>query len=428
MKVLHVPFSYFPSHCGGTEVYVRALIRELELLGWANRVVAPGEVAEQYHEGDVEVHRIAAPGWMDQSILYGAGEPLSAASFAGLLDGQRPDLVHFHAYSPMVSILWLEAARRRGIPCVYTYHTPTLACGRGTLMRWGSTPCDGEMQPLRCAACTLHGLGVSKPMAWALALVSPVTQRLSLRVPFRITSLIQKRSEAVQTWLDGMSRVVALCAWGREVLFRNGVSRDRLRLVRHGLAVKGMSQRPENVPSEKVRVVFFGRLDRTKGLDVLVDALDLAPDLDVELHCHLIVGSDVETTMSGLIQKMNNDPRIHRHPPVAPDDVVRTMSEYDAVAVPSIWLETGPLVVLEAFAAGVPVLGSDLGGIAEWVTDGHDGLLIRAGDAQDWARGLSRLANEKSLRQSLRSNVKPPPTMRDVGLAMNEIYREVLKA
>jgi len=429
VKLLHVPFTWYPAACGGTEVYVRALVRELAQMGCESEIAAPGTENKTEQADDARVHHIAVPAGLTQAMLYGEGEPASAKVFARVLDDAEPDIVHFHAYSPAASVRWLEAARSRGIPCVYTYHTPTLTCGRGTLMRWGTEPCDGTMTPLRCSACTLHGLGLSQPLSWALAGASPVLQTLSARVPFRSWPLMNKRTTAVRRWLDGMSRVVALCEWGKAVMARNHVPPERLRLVRHGLAGGGRqgdweTERRED--GETLEVAFFGRLDRTKGLDVLVEALRLMPGLEIELHCHLIMDEGVKASMNPLLNQMKADPRVKLHPPVTSDEVVRTMSAYDAVVAPSIWLETGPLVVLEAFEAGVPVLGSRLGGIAEWVTHERDGLLIAPGDAAAWARELKRLVDEPALRTRLRTGVRPPPKMREVARQMESIYREIV--
>jgi glycosyltransferase involved in cell wall biosynthesis len=428
VKLLHVPFTWYPAACGGTEVYVRALMRELAEMGWENEIAAPGEMDASEIVDGVPVHRVSMDSEMTQEMLYGAGEPASAVAFSKVLDVTTPDAVHFHAYSPAVSVRWLEAVRARGIPCVYTYHTPTLACGRGTLMRWGSVPCDGVMTPLRCAACTLHGLGVSKPMSWVLAVASPAAQALSARVPFRIWPLMQRRTSAVHQWLGGMTRVVALCQWGREVMLRNGVPVERLNVVRHGLAGGGRRGDPETRrrgEGATLRVAFFGRLDRTKGLQVLVEALRVVSELKLELHCHLISAEGAEAAMNPLLNQMKLDSRVHLHPPVSSDDVVRTMSAYDAVAVPSIWLETGPLVVLEAFEAGVPVLGSRLGGVAEWVTHERDGLLIEPGNAAAWAHELKRLVDEPTRLSQLRSGVSVPPRMREVAHQMDQVYRDL---
>jgi glycosyltransferase involved in cell wall biosynthesis len=349
-----------------------------------------------------------------------------------LLAAQRPQVVHFHAFTPAVSVLWLEAARALGIACVYTYHTPTLACGRGTLLRWGRVPCDGRLTPWRCAACTLHGLGMGKAVACGLAALSPLTAPLFSKVPFRIWPLIRQRSVAVRCWLGGMQRVVALSAWSRAVMERNGVPAAKLRLVRHGLAAGGQTERRGDAEMSgcgdgaRLRLGFFGRVDRAKGLALLAQVLRLRPDLAVELHCHLVGESSAERKLRVLVDEMRADDRVRIHPPAPPERVIDLMAGYDAVLVPSQGFETGPLVVLEAFAAGVPVIGSDLGGIAEWVTQGLNGLLCPPGDAEAWALALDGLSKNADLRVRLRAGVKPPPAMTEVAARMVEIYQEAM--
>jgi glycosyltransferase involved in cell wall biosynthesis len=298
-------------------------------------------------------------------------------------------------------------------------------------MRWGRTPCDGEMKALRCAACYLHGLGVPQPLAWPMAALSPLMQHLCSRVPFCSLPLTRMRQQAARHWLGHMNRIVVLCQWGREVMRRNAIPAQKLRVVRHGLAAAGCHQQLEAnsaAGSERdlVKLAFFGRLDRTKGLHVLMNALEEQPDLKLELHGYMIADESARTSMRDVFARLQADVRVKLHPPVPPDQVVEVMAGYDAVVVPSVWLETGPLVVLEAFAAGVPVLGSDLGGIPEWVTHEQDGLLVRAGDPGAWSQVLSRFTHDPALRSRLRAGVKSPPTMADMAVKMDEIYREVL--
>lgn len=426
-----MPYAWHPDPCGGTEVYVRALIVSLRESGWESEVAVgtcavTGRVAET--AASVLTHRVPAPASLTQPILYGAGEPSSAEEFARLLEERRPDVVHFHAFTPVVSVLWLQAARDRGIACVYTYHTPTLACGRGTLLRWGEVPCDGEMKPLRCAACTLNGLGVARQVSWALALFSAVTAPLFSRAPFRIWPLMRLRRRAVRRWMEEMNRIVALSAWSKAVLVRNGVPGARLRLVRHGLARPGLNL-PEGGAAEEpgvTRLGFFGRVDRAKGLGLLAEVLLQRPDLKLELHCHLIGEASAEPNLQELVRRLRTDSRVRVHDAAPPESVIRVMSGYGAVLVPSQGYETGPLVVLEAFAAGVPVIGSELGGIAEWVTQEVDGLLCPAGDAGAWGLALERFTTDAALRMRLREGVKPPPGMTEVAARMIEIYKEAM--
>ncbi len=101
------------------------------------------------------------------------------------------------------------------------------------------------------------------------------------------------------------------------------------------------------------------------------------------------------------------------------------LRDYDLLVVPSQWLETGPLVVLEAFAAGIPVLGSRLGGIAELVKDGENGILVEADSVAAWAAALNRLSRESELLRRLRSGVRPPRTMADVAEEMLALYHSI---
>jgi glycosyltransferase involved in cell wall biosynthesis len=90
-------------------------------------------------------------------------------------------------------------------------------------------------------------------------------------------------------------------------------------------------------------------------------------------------------------------------------------------------METGPLVVLEAFEAGVPVLGSALGGIAERVRDGVDGRLVGAWwSPKAWASELSALADDRAMLGRLRAGVRQPRDMGTVADELAALYGRVL--
>ena len=116
------------------------------------------------------------------------------------------------------------------------------------------------------------------------------------------------------------------------------------------------------------------------------------------------------------------DGRIEFHPPVRNTEIVSTLRNYDLLAVPSQWLETGPLVVLEAFAAGIPVLGSNLGGIAELVHEGIDGFLVNATGANEWYYTLKRMCSGFGALAKLYRSISGPPTMSAVAQTMMRLY------
>jgi glycosyltransferase involved in cell wall biosynthesis len=117
------------------------------------------------------------------------------------------------------------------------------------------------------------------------------------------------------------------------------------------------------------------------------------------------------------------DRRIRFHPSIPHEGVIPTLARYDLVAIPSQWMETGPLVALEAFAAGVPVLGSALGGLADKIQDGTNGLLVRPHDSVDaWRDVLDRCRRDRDLVAHLARGVSRPKSMSDVAIEMLDVY------
>jgi glycosyltransferase involved in cell wall biosynthesis len=100
------------------------------------------------------------------------------------------------------------------------------------------------------------------------------------------------------------------------------------------------------------------------------------------------------------------------------------MAEGDVLMVPSISLETGPLTVLEAQAAGLFVLGSRRGGIAELVDETDAGELVEAGDVVAWTAAIARLAERKA-RGNLPRHTGPVRTMAMAAQEMAELYRSL---
>jgi glycosyltransferase involved in cell wall biosynthesis len=366
---------------------------------------------------------MAAPG-IDQA--WKAADPVAAEQFARVLERCEPDVVHVHARTAAVSSALVGRARRHGARVVLTYHSPTMSCARGTMLLGGREPCDGELRPVRCTRCALGGLGVPAPLA-ALA-ASPMGLAASRRGRgrLRVPSLIERAADDFREMLGAVDHVVAVCDWVRDVLLRNGAAPERLTLCRQGVATAAgpVPARPRETGGP-LRIAYYGRFDPAKGVGLLIDALRAAQSARVALDLYL-VNQASDGAPAELQARCASDGRIAIKPSLAPSQVVGSMAGYDLVAVPSSWMETGPLVVLEAWAAGVPVLGANRGGIAELVRDGIDGMLVAPGDVSAWSNAIARLADDRDLVERLRRNVGPPRTMAPVATEMAAVYRQVL--
>jgi glycosyltransferase involved in cell wall biosynthesis len=245
----------------------------------------------------------------------------------------------------------------------------------------------------------------------------------------RMTSLVRRQRSAFRSFIQAVDRVVVLCRWVADVLVRNGVPPTKLFLSRHGFARPPVQTPREHVDADgrRLRIAFLGRLHPTKGADTLVRAIRLLPGAPLELDLFGIMQDSASRAYACSLRELaGDDARIRILEPVSSTDVPSRLAAYDVVAVPSRWLETGPLVVLEAFAAGVPVLGSRLGGLLELVNDGVDGLLLDTDCAEAWAAAFRRLLDEPRLLPGLRAGVRPPRQIDAVADDMLRMYRELV--
>jgi glycosyltransferase involved in cell wall biosynthesis len=444
MRVLHVPFCFYPDPIGGTEVYVEALARKLQERGVHVVVAAPSENNDTYIYGRLQVRRFAIAQTIgDLRDLYGEGDIEAALEFGHILDDEHPDVLHLHAFTRGASLYLVHEAKRRGIPVIFTYHTPTVSCQRGTLMRWGEEVCNGTLDLHTCARCTLQGLGLNKFLSTALGslpsciggLVASVGLSGGLWTALRMTELVQCRHDAFRSLMAEVDHVIALCQWVKDLLLRNSVPSAKITVSPQGLCqnthfgwrmTNPANDDPEfaiHNPQSPIRIAFLGRLDATKGPDILIRALRLLPEAPLELHLYgIIQGASGTAYLQQLKMMALGDPRIAFFSPVASNGIISLLKGYHLLAVPSRWLETGPLVVLEAFAAGIPVVGSKLGGIAELVEHEVNGLLVESDSPEAWCRTFRRLSEDRGLLAQLQAGIRPPRGMQDVAEEMLALY------
>lgn len=438
MKVLHIPFCYFPDPSGGTEVYVGALAAYQHALGITAAIAAPAAENSAYSHEGISVYRFRISPSIDLRDQYGEGDASAAAAFDEILEQVRPDIVHMHAFTSGVSLRLARAAQRRNIPLVFTYHTPTVTCDRGTLLLWGAEICNGVMDVHRCAQCALHANGLPAAASWLVGSLPPwVGARLggaglagSVWTALEMSELSRLRRAAVRGLFVEASRVIAVCGWVKELLIQNGVSEHKITLCRQGLAHPAPANDSRGEAADlPLRVAFFGRLDSVKGIDTLIEGLRLARELPVTLDIFAVTqGDSMQRLRAALTAQAGGDRRIHFQDPVSPRHIVERLREYHVLAVPSRGMETGPMVVYEAFAAGTPVVGSNLGGIAELVEHEKNGLLVEPNAAPAWAAAFRRLVEDRELLPRLKRGIGPVRTMREVAGEMQPLYEAALRS
>lgn len=393
MRCLHLPSSYLPETVGGTEVYVQQLCAGLRQLGHES------VVAWHTNNPCLAEDCIALPPRtrVHRTDVYTRATGRPPTGFADLLDRVRPDVAHFHAFTLGASLDHARLLRELHIPYVITFHTPSMSCALGTWLIGERTPCDGLLVSTRCSSCVLGRrkwprfavrLGARSPLPVVFR-NSPWTSRVAL------PALLDESFDAWREFFLGASRVVACADFVRERLVLNGIPMDRIEVLRQALPGATRTRRlrmPKQSGTRPLRLGFFGRLKRSKGPDLLLRA---AQNLRAQ-------GLDVQVALAGPIEQSERrwiEEVVSRHSDYA--RLVGTLRSaelrdwldgIDIAVVPSCGFETGPLTLLEAWDAGVPVIGTDLGGIAEFMRpQGLSQFLFPLGDAEGLASAVHRM-------------------------------------
>lgn len=444
MKVLHIPFTFYPAEVGGTEIYVDALCRRLRSRRVDSVVAAPGPRDSSIEHFGTRVRRYFVPEAVDDvGELYGDGTPGVVNAFNQILDEELPQILHLHALTRGVSVRLIRSARQRQrhIRIIYTYHSATATCQRGTLLCWGREPCGGTMRERLCTGCTLQGLGMPRIAATALAgmpvAMGRALERLNYRgkawTALRMRALVAKRQEAARAFLSEVDHIVVPCEWARQLLMRNGIPDEKISLSRQGLCSEIDASTPVKRIREPedgmLRVAFLGRLNTTKGIDVLIRAVRGIADARIAVDIYGISQGAGDVAYQDTLRLLTaGDDRFRFMNALPAGRVLEVLRDYDVLAVPSQTLETGPMVILEAFASGVPVLGSALGGIAELVRHDVDGFLLPPSDVDAWSSTLFRLIDEPATLRRLRSQIIHPRTMDAVADEMVSLYARLLSS
>jgi glycosyltransferase involved in cell wall biosynthesis len=174
-------------------------------------------------------------------------------------------------------------------------------------------------------------------------------------------------------------------------------------------------------PNERRRVFgFFGQINPYKGFEVLLDAVGRLPH---QLKSEIVIranGANLEM-QSEQFQRQILDrlsqpefSRVQVLGPYTRDGLADRMAQVDWVVIPSTWWENSPMVIQEAFHYGRPVICAGLGGMAEKVRDGIDGLHFKPSDAADLALVMERAVTEDNLWQRLVTGIKHPPSKAEI--------------
>lgn len=358
--------AYYPPHIGGMEVVAREISLGLAKENYPVSVFT-SDCGKQKDTQDVEsvnyrVHRL-------KSFEF-AHTPIAWSLFFRLLALPRNSILHVHlAQFGLPEIAYL-VAKLRGFPIVMHFHLDVMPSGR-------------------------------------LGFLLPYYKKY-------ILGYVLRRADRVIVFSKEQS-----------LLVRNKYSLEdeKIAIIPNGVASDFFNDKEKNAPTERLKILFVGRLSVQKRLELLIQAISL-----LKCPAELIVVGDGEDRqkLEDMVQELGLD-NVKFVGRKSGKDLKDAYATADVLAITSE-REGMPLVVLEAMAAGLPIVGSDVAGIHELV-DGV-GILIEGFSPEKFAQAFEELWENpqeiKELSRRSREKAKEYSWDRLIGL-LEVVYKEIEK-
>jgi len=375
----------FPPLLGGDVTHTLYLARFLSSQGIDTHVVTIKTKTASCFELDerLEVHRLGLPSTTTELERFGFKRLLymilSSLWLLKLHFRERIDLVHAHGWDP--AIVGGVFSRLFGVPLVLTVH------------------------------------GIPRPKEPLAGLMFPLLESLIVR-------LCSSRR----------SRLIALTQSDRSSLLEMGVDEEAIDIIPNGIDVEEFERidsagfrESHGISSEAFLVLFVGRLHGQKGVETLLRAANRLKEGDIHF---LIVGSGhKEKEYKDLASALEVENTFFLGE-IERDELLKAFASSDTFVLPSLF-EGLPYVVLEAMAAGKPVVATRLPGLAEVIDEGVNGLLFDEGDDEELAEAILRLRGDRVAAEKMgeggRELVEKRFDWRSVFKEVLEVYMRILE-
>jgi glycosyltransferase involved in cell wall biosynthesis len=446
-RILHAIHDFLPRHRAGAEIYAAALCQALRrrhhhvtvLTSDYDLTCAHGNLRWRAHDGLPLVEIVN--NW-EGSFTDTYQSALLNRRLEQILDVVRPHLLHVHSLLNL-SFDLPALAKRRGIAVVGTLHDYTLVCAAGgQRVHQAEEHLCREIDPARCARCVSESVFQTKLAVGAAAgplgsiarraagtlkrvpaVASMAARAATVVAPLLQPADIERRLNAARSAMDAVSLFVSPSRSVAEEYGRLGIPPERLCVSDYGFVAQPLAPRQPR-SDRRLRAAYVGTLVWHKGVHVMLEALrHLPPDaIDVAIFGDPAVSPEYVATL----RRQAHGLPVRFAGPFTEPERSAVMAALDVIVVPSLWLENSPLVIHEAFMAGVPVIASRIGGIGELVEDRVNGLLVAPGSPEDLAAALRTCLEDSELLAQLSARAPSVKTIEQDAEEWELRYRDAL--
>ena len=277
----------------------------------------------------------------------------------------RPDVAHLHIYYGQITASIFSVLKEFEIPVVQTLHEYKLLCPVSTMVRNG----------MICEDCAG---GAYWKAAWHRCNRGDLARSLVTAVESYASAILGARS--------GVDHFIAVSDFVRGKMIEHGLPQDKITTVHNFVRDEVFA----NNSTEGRYFLYFGRIEKIKGLGTLLGAMATLPGIDL----YIAGTGDAQHAMQQSVARMGLA-NVHFLGFKSGQELRGLIAGSICVVNPSECIETFGLVLVESFAQCRPVIASRMGGMTEIVTDGEDGLLFEAGNMQGLAEAMAWMASHR---------------------------------
>jgi glycosyltransferase involved in cell wall biosynthesis len=409
MKILYVVHQFFPKHYTGTERFVYNLCKQMQKMGHFVKVITYGLseteglntvgnlLVKQYEFEGIPVLAVkhnSIPKTLETHIY---NDDLGQFAYE-LLIREKFDVIH--VAHPMRIGSVAVAAMKLKIPTVLTLTDFWIICPRGIAITSEGSLCSDPQKGKKCRkSCFARHVWMWRQIG-----------------TFRF--------KQAKSYIENFDLVTSPTHFLADIF--ETVLPIKIEVVRHGILYSGIEAN-ERIYEDGNAIVlgYIGTVLPHKGVHLMVKAFKYLNQSNIKLKIYGSYFHEHEY-YNHLIEDSEDDGRIEFLDKYEDEDLGRIMRSIDCTLAPSVWWENSPLTVLTSFAYKVPVITINIGGAAELVKDGVNGLNFKIGDAEDLARKIELIAKNPTILNDLKKNIKRPPRVEDEAFNYETIYRGLI--
>lgn len=415
MKILFAVHQFFPHRYMGTERLVLNLCKQMQKMGHRVKVLtyAICETEGLVERNDVflkeyeyqgvpviSIRHNIIPDLLNFSVFDDTLTPI----MDDILIREKCDIVHVCHAMHIGEII--KSANKMGIPVILTLTDFWLMCPRGIAMKINGSLCEGSNDGLVCMKECYPG------DIWK--------------------KRIYERYQQTQVVFSCASQVVSGTRFLKMLFENRGLTKD-IKIIRFGKNYEFIQKNKRKYsPESKITIGYLSSLTPHKGAHILIKAFVKVNPEKIRLK---IYGDpqQVPHYFEVLQKASKGHPNIEFNGKYDYEEIPEILDEIDMIVIPSLWWENSPLVLLRAMAHGIPGIVSDLGGLTEIVTNGHDGFTFSINRMNMWSgtpkeliQIIKKINANPEIINDLKENITSPPRIEEEAFEYECLYKSII--